>query len=443
MKVVLSSAFLTLALIACSVQANEKELETLQRLVNEKSHQLAYQESLRLIDDWAGDPKFDYLMGLSAYKAGYFEDAVFAFERVLINEPKDVLSRLYLAFGYFKVQNYKASQKELKELQKLPLKQKDMDQVNQYLVLIAKYEASRLKSHSFNVSLSYSYDSNANSGTDLDSYVLPTPIELLPGVTIDEIVLGDTSKVSPDNIMSATLSYQYQAKITQNNGYFVAASLNESAYQELDYLNRQIANFMGGYHHNFKDWQYRVSLYGQPMTLDTDYYRFAYGAIADVNKTLSEKTSLGISLAAADIDNKQDDNFDVSQYSIKTRLVVSGDNKQHLVELGYSAEDAKTLSGEHNARDYWQATYRYSIPSFLSGSMAADISYQDIKHAAVHPSFGLVRKEEQLSFQLAYNYVLPNSFLLSVRYKFTDKDSSIDLYAFDKDELWLSLSHSF
>ena len=50
----------------------------------------AYQIGLDNSADQAGEPSFDFYFGLAALEAGHAERAVFAFERVLMQQPDNL-----------------------------------------------------------------------------------------------------------------------------------------------------------------------------------------------------------------------------------------------------------------------------------------------------------------------------------------------------------------
>ena len=51
----------------------------------------------------AGDPEFDYLLGIAAIDAGAPTRAIFALERVLTAQPGNTLARAEIARAYFAV----------------------------------------------------------------------------------------------------------------------------------------------------------------------------------------------------------------------------------------------------------------------------------------------------------------------------------------------------
>src|SRR5207244_648186 len=61
----------------------------------------------------AGDPEFDYLLGLAALDSGELERAVFALERVLAVQPDNHLARAEIARAYLEMGARDAARQEL------------------------------------------------------------------------------------------------------------------------------------------------------------------------------------------------------------------------------------------------------------------------------------------------------------------------------------------
>src|SRR5258706_205275 len=67
------------------------------RLLQEKNPQAAYQLLQPLESQRAGDPEYDYLLGIAALDSGERERAVFALERVLAVNPNHAQARAEIA----------------------------------------------------------------------------------------------------------------------------------------------------------------------------------------------------------------------------------------------------------------------------------------------------------------------------------------------------------
>src|SRR4051812_6031670 len=89
-----SRAVIAVALFAVAASAFADALtDRARRLIAERNHQAAYKLLLPQEGTRAGDPEFDYLLGISALDSGDLERAVFALERVLAVQPNNHVAR--------------------------------------------------------------------------------------------------------------------------------------------------------------------------------------------------------------------------------------------------------------------------------------------------------------------------------------------------------------
>ncbi len=93
--------FLTLLLLTatCTALADEV-LQKAQGLLDGGNAQAAFSLLKPLEESRAGDPAFDYLLGLSAIESGQPLDAVFALERAVEADPTSGPARAELARAY-------------------------------------------------------------------------------------------------------------------------------------------------------------------------------------------------------------------------------------------------------------------------------------------------------------------------------------------------------
>jgi len=91
---------LFLLLVYASVVFAETSFPILEKLVKQEKYQLAYKLAKKIRPQNEGDPRFDYLYGFSALQSGFYNEAVFALDRVTVSTPRVIRPRLELARAY-------------------------------------------------------------------------------------------------------------------------------------------------------------------------------------------------------------------------------------------------------------------------------------------------------------------------------------------------------
>tara|TARA_B110000858_G_scaffold198526_1_gene266249 strand:+ start:11915 stop:12466 length:552 start_codon:yes stop_codon:yes gene_type:complete len=153
-----------------TVLAAEDESPTpeMQNLINSEEYQQAYDLGTANLEEWEGDPQFDYFFGLAALEIGNANEAVFALERTASTSSNVRLrsrAQLDLARAYFVTNNLTASE----NLFLLVLETNPPVNVQQNIQVFLQLIGSRrdAQSPTFNWSISsvIGSDSNANSAT--------------------------------------------------------------------------------------------------------------------------------------------------------------------------------------------------------------------------------------------------------------------------------------
>lgn len=155
----------------------------------------------------AGDPEFDYGLGRDLYEKQIYDQASFAFERVLIVEPNHSSAAQYLKLCY----------------QKMGLAPKRITSKTQY-----------------GFSVSRGWDSNINEGTEIYTLSLPNlaaPNPLLPLVPLN-IPIDETLRAIHDAFTRVRIKGDWIASLTDKHALFLAAS---AFYKKQDkYKNKRL-----------------------------------------------------------------------------------------------------------------------------------------------------------------------------------------------------------
>lgn len=432
------------SLFSVSLLAQTDDLESLNELkvlVEQKRFNDAFILSNQLLDEWGGEPAFDLLAGRSAYGAGYFQEAVFSFERVLLLEPDIIQARLYLAFSYFQVKNFGAAQTELSKLLKEILKPDDRLRVEDYLAQITKVKKASVSDNIFSARISYAYDSNANSGTtqdNLSSIPLDAPYARIIGN------LDDTSLEQEDTFADVALTYGYNQRISQKSALTFNASYINTTYDEQTQFDRELLSLTGVFSDEWFGTNVNVSAFAQPMLLDSEFFRSAYGLSFDSTLLFSDKWSWlwGVSYTAVNIN--ANDNQDLDQYAVRTRLTYQGDA---ILMLDLSYGDDKNKENNEiaisNARNYWLVSYSYILPIGSKWLLIANSSYQEIKFDGANPFFAVARDEESTSALLSLDYFIAPEWKVTATLTATNKNSNIEIYEYNRSTAMFSITRTF
>src|SRR3954464_11748729 len=150
--------FLFTAWSACSFA--DALTDRAKRLIEQKKGQEAYELLLPQEGARAGNPEFDYLLGISALEVGENERAVFALERVLAVQPNNHVARAEIARAYFAMGEKDTARKEFETVRQQTIPAEAKATIEKYLSAIAASDVTQITGY---VELGVGYDSNVNS----------------------------------------------------------------------------------------------------------------------------------------------------------------------------------------------------------------------------------------------------------------------------------------
>jgi tetratricopeptide (TPR) repeat protein len=143
-------------------------------LLDAKNPQAAYNLLAPLQSQRAGDPDYDYLLGVSALDLGKNTEAVFALERVLSVRPDSAPARAQIARAYFALKETDTAKREFENVKKQEVPQDVRRTIDRYLEAIDHItETEKFKARFF-VEFALGWDSNVNSAARVDSVAVPS-----------------------------------------------------------------------------------------------------------------------------------------------------------------------------------------------------------------------------------------------------------------------------
>ncbi|MCY7295464.1 porin family protein [Alteromonas sp. a30] len=434
LKTCFSIILLTLVFSAKAQEDTSASLKTLSNLIQVQSYEDAHKLGQELMFDLAGEPYFDFLIGQAAYYTQHYQEAIFAFERVVINQPNHDAARALLAFSYFKAKNYGAAEKELTTLnQSKSLSAQQQNQVQTYLQQIIEIKNKQVTDSQFDISLGFGYDSNASSGTEEDTLFFPA---------LGDFITLTNGLETSDTLAELGIHYRVKKKRSQNSSYQFAAGFQHLQHRDVSEFDRSLLNLNASFNDRWGKTDYSVTGYLQPMLLDDSYYRVAYGLIGELSWRISPKTRWAVSSTLARINNAVLDNFDMKRWGMATRITFLTAHPQ-IISLSYHNDDSDKLVGEHNGKDNYSIAYSYLYPASNQLSMGFHLYADKNQYDAPHPTFLTVREDDSYTASVTTDYKMNRRWALSTLLRYSKKNSNLALYDYDRSEVKVTIKHIF
>jgi hypothetical protein len=409
------------------------------RLLEQKKGQEAYELLLPQEGARAGNPEFDYLLGIAALEVGENERAVFALERVLAVQPNNHLARAEIARAYYAMGERETAKQEFETVRKQQIPQGAKETIDRFLSAIQAAESTQISGF---LEVGAGWDTNVNSATSNSQVAVPviggTPINLTltsqdstqrsdafglvsAGVNVTHklssewaIVGGAAGSVKGnrtiDQFDTMTLDGNLGVRWAKDKEAITLGTQLQDF--ELDWGRfRETAGLVGQWQHSF-DEAHQVTVFTQYAAL-----RYPTQEIRDANRKI-----LGLAYAQAFSGDAAPVLFASTYFGREDELAEGVPN------LGHKPVGVR-LGGQVRLGAGWAAF--------------ANASYEHRKYGGPEPVFGIVREDNQTDAGGGISYVVRPGTTLIAQFAHTENRSTIDLFQFHRTVYTASIRFNF
>ena len=230
---------------------DQSPVPAMEALVTQEQYQQAFALGQENLNEWEGDPDFDYIFGLAALESGDANDSFFALERVAATATDSglrALARLELARAYFVTNNLTAPENLFNAVLATNPPPNVQQNIQFFLQLIAARQNAQTPTLNWTVSPVIGSDSNANSATS--NGLIDTPL-------IGQIELDPAGQETEDNFSNTTLTMAYQYPFTRDRSLNFNLNLGplnnfDTDQFDIDNVRGELAYNWGNEVHRFK-----------------------------------------------------------------------------------------------------------------------------------------------------------------------------------------------
>lgn len=170
-----SAALACLLLIAAAGRAHAQDalLDGASALLDRHEPEAAFRLLAPEETGRAGEPRYDYLLGISALDAGHLSRAIFALERAVAVRPEDGTARAELARAYLAAGEVDKGRETLEQVRRGPLPGAVGSAIDRVLGAIDQAAPARRLAWSGYLEAGTGFDTNVNSATNQGDFAIP------------------------------------------------------------------------------------------------------------------------------------------------------------------------------------------------------------------------------------------------------------------------------
>lgn len=439
--------------LATSGAAHADSLDELKGLVGANDAPSAWAMAQRMEPQSAGDPEFDFWFGIAARGAGQKNDALFAFERVVVAQPDNARAKLELADVHYQFGNTAEARTLFDEVLASNPPEPVQQKVRDYLAAIDSAEQGKQAKVRYIVGFAAGHDSNIGSSTDVAAHDTVFGPQTL--------VLNGASLATDAAFLDWRAGLEYVAPVSQRTLRFFSANVqrrdNEDLFAGGNFDNTQLS-LSGGWllRRGTATWRIPVgvqALWAESVrtgALAANDDRFVTTVGAEYSKPVSAQSSIAWFGRVGDSHYPSE--------SVRNAWLLSAGGS-----YGWSAQDAPvsittslTLSAEPAQEDtaVGEKDYIAALRTNLRWGMAADqfltvgfgvqtTQYRQPPPPPVFPPGSPDRQDLLIDVALGWQWSLEKDLTLNADLTVMQNDSQRSLYDFDRTQFRLGSTWRF
>lgn len=383
----------------------------------------------------AGDPDFDYALGLAAADSGRPAEAIIAFQRVLAVQPGNAPARAEIARAYALANDINTARAQFDTVVDDPslpdpVRQRFNRIVRDYDRQIAGGGAGLTGF----VDLTGGWDSNVNTATDLTQITIPLFAAFGPGA------LGAGAREIEDSFYEAQAGLSAAMPVSRQTRAFASLLGAWRDNNDTRAFDQGSATLTAGIGHTLASRDViSLSVQGQEFWLGHDPYRESVGLVGQFTHPLAGGRALTVSGQYFSLDYDTDDLRDAGRYGLTLTYL----DRTYFGSVSVGAEKTDDDAGDHLSNRYASLSGGFEKPLAPTLAVTGGIELEARRYDAADPLFLAEREDEQANASLGLKWLIVRGVYLRPRVTWTRNWSNIALYDYDRTTAGIGIRAEF
>ena len=425
---------LALACCVCLASTAESDRETVYLQARQLLQQGQASEAFALLSEhelqWSGEDAFDYLLGVAALDGGEAGEAIFSLQRLVTRRPAFSGARMDLARAYYDIGDNELARVEFDRI----LAENPPARVRNAAIEYKRAIDNKARQYS-SVVQSYfdfgmGYDSNAPAATDDDIFL--------------SFTLNDNNLEQSSGFAQAVVGTTWNRPLTPSSQLLINARLDHRGNPSAHFVD--LSNLDLGLGWSWKQADQSVSVVANSVfsALDREYNKRDIALTVNYSRKINKAWTAAAFLRSGSLRFEEAalEVQDVDQVMIGASISQAFSSALLNVTIMGTNDDSKQRGSPFSADGYGiRISNNWFRPGgrvyFLEAGFNAT-EYDDL-------FFGLDREDDVISVSGGMSlarFPLPD-WTTSIRLNYSEKDSTVSLYEFDRFEVGFSLRKIF
>ena len=410
------------------------DFQQVKQLLKQNNPQQAYQILNTKEESHIGEPEYDILLARSALAAGHPNEAIFAFERVLMTTPTNQIARVELAVAYYQINELERAKQLFAQAQGAKPPQPLKETIEQYLLRINEKIGSRRHKFNGELSLKQGWDNNINSATNAEEV---------------DLIIGTYRPTAGVDKQTSDSFTEVINRLNYNYGF----NINSEFFSSLGYSNRdnnskqfdtQSADVKIGYSHTTEIGRISIPLTYQAMWLDEKQLRTVTTLATNLNRS-GHGAFIEYGLQYGEIRYPYQHPLDVD--FVAASIALGSNDNQSVFNpqwaVFYGDETATRDLYAYNAREYMGMQIRLPMRLAQTHYLTPSLVYQQADYKQQHPFFNDNRSDRYTSAELNWRWYFSRQWSVTGQLSHVDSHSTVALYTYKKDVYYAGINYLY
>jgi len=427
---------LILTLVFASLVIADTNYPVLERLVKQQKYQLAYDLAKTIRAQNEGEPRFDYLYGLSALQTGNYNEAVYALDRVTVTSPNVIRPRLELARAYLKLNNKNAALKEFNDVLKLSPPPQVRKNVQLYIAELNRNKSNIARSSVVKklATFALGYDNNINFGYQGDTIDL---------IGFGEITLDPSAVKQGSGFAESSFQIKQHKNLSTKRSSFTLGRLKHRDYFKNGDYNLTDLDLRKGYLWNKNKQQFQLNLRARPVLLGGNLYSNTFGIDAIYRKGLSEGLIGSLSLSLENYDQKLIEEADRKRAFVVGRLDTQKGDTTHMISAYLGKEWADESAGDIYSSDIAGLSYRVTKNWNGQNKSFLNLDYRHFDYQGRYQFAPFNRDDDRFVVKAGHEIDINKNTAITLALRHISNESSLELYDAERNEISIGVRYDW
>ena len=433
------AAFVLSCLLIPLCAAAQPDLRKAEALVKAGNPAEAYKLLEPFETELAGDPKYDYLLGIAALDSGRADKATLAFERVLAVEPNFAGARLDMARAYFQLGDMTRAKAEFSTVLEQNPPPAARQLVDRYLNAIAEREKAKKTIVTGYMEATLGHDSNVNNSTSQTQVIVPALGNLV-------FTLNPTNVGTGDRYGLITGGADIAHEVNPNLAVFGGVLARYRGNEHVDVFNYKSAEAHGGFVVSGDSTVFRATASTETYYLDNLHNRDSRGLAADMRYAVN-RTNYATAFTQYTQYRFSQDTLAVNDFD----QMLLGAGWLRLYHDGRSALNGSLFVGHEDDKKDRADGNKDILGARIGGQLnlrenldfIASVGWQQGRYDKQNVSFQATRRDHQLDWIGGLVWRLNSAWSVRPQVLYIRNDSNIPIYGYKRTDYSVTLRYDF